>query len=150
MEKLNRWLTLASNVGMLIGVFIVVYELRQNTAVSAAQAAFEVNALLDNSYRVRAQDPRLAKLIEDGHNDPDALDSLEQTQFSAWLRADMNATETVWFFYKNGLIPEEDFAGYRAAICSRVTTAGGRRYWKDEAEYFASGFRESVDRWCFS
>jgi len=149
MDKLNQWLGLVANIGVLIGVFVVVYELRQNTSVSAAQAAFEVNALVDASYRARAQDPRLARLVEDGHNSPDALEDLERLQFYAWLRADINATETVWFYYKNGQIAEEDFGGFRNAICSRLTTPGGKLYWKEEALFFAEGFRESVNVWCF-
>jgi hypothetical protein len=32
-DNLNKWLTLAANVGVLIGIFVLVFELRQNQAM---------------------------------------------------------------------------------------------------------------------
>jgi len=148
MDRLNQWLTFVANVGVLIGVFVVAYEVRQNTAVATAQAALQMNEALDASYRARAQDSVLAALVMNGHDRPDGLSDVERDQFHAWLRADMNAAEAAWFQYENGLIPEQDFDGYKAAICSRVITAGGRAYWEQEKQYFASRFRNGIDDWC--
>ena len=38
---------------------------------------------------------------------------------------------------------------YGAAICERLTTKGGLRHWEEERENFASGFRDSIEEWCF-
>jgi len=110
---------------------------------------FELNSSFDASYRARAQDPVLAQLIKDGHDNPDELTELERNQFSAWLRADMNNAEAAWVYYKNGLIAEDTFDGSIAGICSRVITKGGQQYWEDENKYFAAKFRERIDEWCF-
>jgi len=37
MDRLNRWITLGANVGILIGLILVVYEIRQNSALVRAQ-----------------------------------------------------------------------------------------------------------------
>jgi len=39
MDRLNRWIALAANVGILIGLILVVYEIRQNSALVRAQIA---------------------------------------------------------------------------------------------------------------
>ena len=148
-EKWKDVLELVGIFAIIASLILVAFELQQSTAVSTAQAVFQVNTILDSSYRARAQDPVLAQLIKSGHANPESLTDLEHDQFSAWLRADMNAGESAWFQYENGLIPEGDFDGFKAAICSRVTTAGGRRYWQDEEKYYASRFRENVEDWCF-
>jgi len=36
-EKLNSWLTLGANVGVLIGIILLVYEIRQNSHLMRAQ-----------------------------------------------------------------------------------------------------------------
>jgi len=37
MDRLNRWITLGANVGILIGLILVGYEIRQNSALVRAQ-----------------------------------------------------------------------------------------------------------------
>lgn len=128
---------------------MVAYELRQSTAVATSQAAFDLNNALDESYRARTQNKDLDELIERGHSDPESLSARERSQFYAWLRADMNNVEAVWFYWDRGIIPQEDFDGYKKSICSRVITPGGRQYWQSERQFFSVGIRESIDEWCF-
>lgn len=40
-EFLNKWLTLVANIGVLIGLFLLVFEIRQNTELMRAQVAME-------------------------------------------------------------------------------------------------------------
>ena len=147
LKVVAEFIALASVVASLV---LVAYELRQNTAVASAQAVTELNAIVDGAYRARAQNAVLDQLVETGHSDPDSLSERETSQFHAWLRADMNSLEAVWFYYHNGIISREDFDGYIAAICSRVTSKGGEKWWSAQAKYYAGGFRESINSWCFS
>ena len=151
MQSAN-WKSIAEIIGIaaiVLSLLMVAYELRQSTALATAQAVFDLNTVLDEAYRSRTQDPELDELIERGHSKPDTLSERERTQFHAWLRADMNATEALWFYQNRGIIPQQDFDGYKEAICSRVKTPGGRTYWKSEAQFFASEFRQSINEWCF-
>ena len=148
----GKWkdlLELIGFVAIIVSLGLVALELRQNTAVTAAQAMLELNSAFDDSYRARAQDPVLAQLIKDGHENPDNLTDLERNQFAAWLRADMNNAEAAWVYYEQGLIAEDTFDGSIAGICSRVITQGVRQYWEDEAKYFAARFRKRIAEWCF-
>ena len=147
--KLKDVLELVGIAGIIGSLVLVAYELRQNTRIATGQATFLVNTSLDNAYRARAQDPTLAELIEKGDDAPQTLSDVERAQFFTWRRADLNTSEALWFFYENGLIAEENFDGYKFSICSRLITPGGREYWAEEASFFASGFREVVDEWCF-
>ncbi len=150
--KSTSWKDNAEIVGIgaiVFSLMLVAYELQQNAAVTTAKAIFEINTSVDAAYRARAQDPILDELVDKGHSDPDALSERERSQFAAWLRADMNLIEAIWFYYDNGLIADKDFDGYKAATCSRVATRGGREYWAAEAKFFAHGFRDSIEKWCF-
>lgn len=39
LDKLNRWLTLGANVGVLLGIFFLAFELRQNNALLQSEAS---------------------------------------------------------------------------------------------------------------
>jgi hypothetical protein len=136
-------------VSIVASLFIVAYQLRQSTALAMAQATFDLNTALDEPYRTRAQDATLDELVDKGHHDPDSLSERQQSQFDAWLRADMNLFEAAWFYYTNGFIKTTDSAGWRTSICSRVSTAGGKRFWEREAMYFSESFRTTIKGWCF-
>jgi hypothetical protein len=151
MMKSTRWKEIAELVALasvVASLVLVAYELRQSTAVASAQAVTDLSAIVDGAYRARAQNPVLDELIEKGHSTPDSLSDRERSQFDAWLRADMNSLEAVWFFYDNGIISREDFDGYIAAICNRVTSQGGMKWWDAQAKFYASGFRNSIGEWC--
>jgi hypothetical protein len=146
------WKGTAELVGIfavVLSLLLVAYELKQSTAVATAQAIFETNTVHDESYRARAQDPELDALIEQGHAEPDTLSERERSQFYAWIRADLNVIEAAWFYHDRGIIPQEDIDGFRDAFCSRVITPGGRQYWASNKKYFAVGFRNAIDEWCF-
>jgi hypothetical protein len=40
-DRLNRWLALGANVGVLIGLILLVYEVRQNSELMQAQISME-------------------------------------------------------------------------------------------------------------
>ena len=109
-------------IAIVASLILVAMELRQNTKVAQANALFQLSAALDDSYRRRAQDPVLAQLIKDGHEEKDSLTELQREQFASWLRADINHLEAIWTYYDLGLISDRNFDGFGASICSRVTT----------------------------
>ena len=148
----TSWKDIAELVGIatiVASLVLVSYELRQNTAVSTAQAVSDLNTAIDSAYRSRAQNAVLDELIGKGHSEPDTLSEREKSQFIAWLRADMNLIEASWFYYENRIISEQNFDGYKNAACNRVTTRGGLEYWAAEAKFFAHNFRKSIEEWCF-
>ena len=40
-DNLNRWLSLGANIGVLIGLILLVYEVRQNSELMRAQISME-------------------------------------------------------------------------------------------------------------
>ena len=112
--KRKSLLEMVGFVAIIASLILVAFELRQSRAVAITGATFQVNSGIDASYRARAQDPILAQLVIDGHANKESLTELERDQFSAWLRADMNNIEAVWFYFDSGLISEDNFSGYRS------------------------------------
>lgn len=45
-EQINKWLTLAANIGVVVGLVILILEMRQNAALSRTAIEVDKNALL--------------------------------------------------------------------------------------------------------
>ena len=80
-EKLNSWLMLGANVGVLIGLLLLVYEIRQNTSLMRA----EIHSMRAEGKATRqmdiANDGELMEIVARANaagfpTDPNAFDSL--------------------------------------------------------------------------
>ena len=115
MEKLNQWLTLAANLGVIAGLIFLGLEIQQNT-ISTRMAAREnatqghidyLGYLLDNTVLARANE----KL---SNNQP--VDNLEGNQMRIFLQMRWRHYERVYYQYRNDLISDQEWAGFEAGI----------------------------------
>ena len=84
-DNLNRWLTFGANVGVVIGLALLVIELNQNSELVRAQIhqarsdnyVSDVMALADSEFLL----PAYEKLADAGGiTDPNSLDALDPTE----------------------------------------------------------------------
>lgn len=115
MEKLNQWLTLAANLGVIAGLIFLGLEIQQNT-ISTRMAAREnatqghidyLGYLLDNTVLAHANE----KL---SNNQP--VDNLEGNQMRIFLQMRWRHYERVYYQYRNDLISDQEWAGFEAGI----------------------------------
>ena len=115
MEKLNQWLTLAANFGVIAGLIFLGLEIQQNT-ISTRMAAREnatqghidyLGYLLDDTVLARANE----KL---SNNQP--VDGLEDNQMRIFLQMRWRHYERVYYQYRNDLISDQEWAGFEAGI----------------------------------
>ena len=115
MEKLNQWLTLAANFGVIAGLIFLGLEIQQNT-ISTRMAAREnatqghidyLGYLLDNTVLARANE----KL---SNNQP--VDDLEDNQMRIFLQMRWRHYERVYYQYRNDLLSDQEWAGFEAGI----------------------------------
>jgi len=127
MDRLNRWITLGANVGILIGLILVGYEIRQNSALVRAQivaAAFSDQKALAIAKMGDDYPRALARSIEE----PGTM-TLEDI---AVVQSSLEAQLTE--FRRNGIMEEVGvFTGrwrQDIAYLSRpFTTPIGRKFW---------------------
>jgi len=68
LDQINRWMMLAANVGVLLGILFLVFELRQNTIASHAEAASNYQDSFSEievrtHYSQRGKLPELSSLL---------------------------------------------------------------------------------------
>ena len=109
-DKVNRWLTLGANIGVLVGIILILIELNQNSDLMRAQMTQARGDNIMQTYRdlllsdgwleVRAKQ-RAAGSIEEW------VDSLTPIEYErAWYRQliDFHDLRTQFFQYKAGYL----------------------------------------------
>ena len=62
-DRVNRWLTLGANIGVLIGIVLLVIEVRQNNENLVAQERANYNAGFSDLWGMAAEDSGLAEIL---------------------------------------------------------------------------------------
>ena len=114
-NKLNSWLSLLANFGVILGIVLLVYEIRQNTDMmraqinqSRAEAAMSEQQATYNSDHI----PALGAKIERG----DPLSTEDRIRYEAYLRAfNRNMDNQLWQ-YNQGLLGENIPRSMRTAV----------------------------------
>jgi len=126
-DRLNRWITLGANIGILVGLVLVVYEIRQNSDLVRAQiiaTAFSDKEVLAVAKMGEDYPGALARSIEE----PDDITLADVAVLEAALEARLVD------FRRNAIMEEIGvFTGrWRRDIPKEslpFTTPVGRKYW---------------------
>ena len=111
-DRLNRWLTFGANVGVLIGIILILIELNQNSEMMRAQMT---QARVDNlvgSYESRMHSDHWAEIMAKGRAAPtqaDWLESLTPVEYERvrfMLFRDGNDIQGQYLLYRDGFLDE--------------------------------------------
>jgi hypothetical protein len=114
-EKLNSWLTLGANIGVLIGLVLLIVEIQQNTEMMRAQinqsrteaAQSEQQATYNSDYM-----PAILTKVDKGEE----LTEEEMRRFQPYIRSfNRNMDNQLWQ-YKRGLLGENIPRSIRGAV----------------------------------
>ena len=90
LKKLNIWLTLATNVAVVLGIVFLVVEIQQNTAAIRSQSSIAINDSLAHLNQAIYTDPGFTDIWIRGRESLDSLDPIERERFTAYLLERLN------------------------------------------------------------
>jgi hypothetical protein len=140
-EKLNQWLTLFANLGVLVGIVFLAYELRQTTDTLAAQSILELNLATNAEMSLIAGDESMAEIELKAKNGIGELSPVELERYKWSWFASFNTYETAYLFYVKGLISEQEYNTYYEATCRSLTSPGIVDLLKTGGISFNGGFK---------
>jgi hypothetical protein len=111
-DRLNRWLTLGANVGVLIGIILLVLELNQNSVLMRAQIFNDRSGQGIELFTAVAESPELSKIMGVNFASGTPQDAIEfaklsetqKTQFRWFVRADRYRTENILYQQTLGVL----------------------------------------------
>lgn len=125
LKRLNTWLTLAANVGVLAGIVFLALEIGQNTAATHSAT---VQSVTDNStagLREYAANSDLSRIRLKGDFEHAALSELEKFQYFAHNRGYWLHFQNVYFQIGLGALEPRVWATYERIICVDLASRPG-------------------------
>jgi hypothetical protein len=144
LDQLNRWLTLAANLGVLLGIFLIIAELRQNARITQAQTRNDVSTELLDLLTPVYTDPQLADLLNRAEAGDD-LNDVEAAQFRYRAQTMFRYWENVHYQYRVGLYDEAEFSNQEAAWRIFMTRQPYIELWCAQRATFSAEFVAAFD-----
>ena len=107
LERLNRWLALAANTGVLIGILFLAAEIQQSNRIAKATTEIELrNAYGVLNAAIYSEESGVAALFVKAQSPDAALTPEETVRMRAWLTQAVNQWVAIEQAYLNELAPE--------------------------------------------
>ena len=147
MEKVNQWLTLAANIGVLVGILFLIVELDQNTRAQngATMQAFVAATAENNSILATNKD--LIDIVVRGDSDGmSVLNATEQRRYLHLATQVFQGWEALYLQTLDGTIDPTFWLSKRPGLADAFTNKGVRDFWSRSADlWFDARFRAEID-----
>jgi hypothetical protein len=143
LDALNKWLTFAANVGVIVGLILIAYELNQT------QEQLEMSALADatdnftQAMEVLVQDEDLSALLFRAESNFEELDQFEKWRVYKYLDGFLTMSEQDFLAMKS--IEAGTLGGFEYDWKLFMKQQHYRAYWTENEGRFGHEFREYVN-----
>jgi hypothetical protein len=148
-ERIGLWLSLLANAGVVLGLILLVIEIRHNTQATEALLHQDVvtYARDHTELLVGDENEKLAEIVFRGEVDPDSLSPHELEKFILFTAYRMGAWESSFVHHDEGLLSSrswELFDSWYSTLLHRGP--GYRRWWEASRHGYDRAFQEHVDQ----
>ena len=142
-DRLNRWMTLAANLAVLAGVFLLLFELQQNTESSELQAAQSYVALSHElDFRI-VDDPSLTALFLTPEDERTPEESI---RLDRWFFGSLRTWENGFFLHSRGVLDDDLWSGQKAFMADLLQESDElRTYYQTNRRHFSESFIVFLD-----
>ena len=116
MERLNQWLAILANFGVLIGVFAVAYELRQNTIATEVVSQRHESAAQDMAFLATALDSSIIAVAMMKNDKGEELSELEMSQLVQRQHMNFRIFEAAYYQFERGILEDSQWRRYAQII----------------------------------
>jgi hypothetical protein len=143
-DKLNRWLSLAANIGVIAGIIFLGIEIRQNTSVTRSAASQEISGAQVDFFMRVAESPDLARVVKVATESPGELSELEVLRYQYVTGAVFMLMEGAYKQYRLGFLPAAGWEPYERLITSFLNNPISRSWWVNSSAVFSPEFEAKV------
>ncbi len=148
-SKAVIWTQIFATLGIILGLVLVGYELRQTRQLTRAQLTSEnLSQAIQISLARAGENPEsvISKACQD-----QALSPEELVVFDAVMTAHAQGALRLWFIQQlSGFNREKYYLGVRADLAAIFETDAGRRWWKAGKPGYPQDFRKFGQEWMAS
>ncbi len=144
-STLSAWVQIFTNVIVITGVLLIVYEIRQNTRAIEAAETNNIYAGWREAVIVPVlHDPDLADTIAKARAG-DALTPGEQIRWAAFVGGKMDIWSQMLNLHENGVISTEVWQEWEGGFWEHWDIDEMASRWASNREIFGEAFRQHID-----
>ena len=144
LDRLNRWMTLAANIGVLAGIIFFAFELRQNTTTSRLQAASEFQGSFSEIEFFIAQSPEFAELLVKGRTGAE-VNGADQLRLTVFYGNVLRTWQNTYFLYRSKALDKNIWQGSQTRLTQILKEDRGLlTHWRNNKSQFSSDFNEMI------
>ncbi len=145
LDRINNWLTLIANLGVLVGIIFLAVEIGQNTQVNRSIATDSIQNASREQLMAMVEDEGLLA-IEIKARDEEELTRQERVKLSFYYEATLRHLENAYLQNEANLLTDELRFSHDGDIRSLTQRSGfAQRYWERNRSVFTEKFRDHVD-----
>ena len=142
---MNRWLTLGANLGVLVGIILLIVELNQNREMMRAQIRNDIATQEVQRMENIISNAEIADLLVRDQNG-DQLSPGEEMRIRFRRYSSFRSWENVHYQYKLGLFDEAEYMGSRESWQSIMSNRRSYvRHWCEFRLQTSVDFRTELD-----
>jgi hypothetical protein len=145
-DRHNRWLTLGANIAVLLGIALLVVELRQNQDVMRAQTRNDITQGELTLLLSTAENRELADIVVRANNGEE-LTAVEQLRNGLRSESTFRLWQNVHFQGRNGTYDAEEFSKHLDTM--EEVLHGSRtfvEYWCRKRQIYPAQFQEEINK----
>ena len=145
-DRLARWLTLVANIGVLVGIILLIVELDQNRDMMRSQTRNDISQGIADFLLVGGSDAQVASLrrrAEAGEK----LTPDEDLQYYLMLAANLRIWENIHYQYRHGTFDDSEFDGER--VTWRIIINANKFFpkaWCRTRIFYSTEFSSEIDQ----
>ena len=144
-NNVNRWLTLGANIGVLVGIILLIVELDQNRDMMRAQTRNEIANGLTDILSLTATSVELSEAFTRDNLDEE-LTPAETMMVNSRNNAIWRYWENVHYQYRQGMYDETEFSAHMDGIKNALGRQKGVvKMWCDRRLQYSPEFRVQID-----
>ncbi len=148
LDKLNQWLSLVANLGVMVGIIFLVVELSQNTQALNANAIQNSTQIAREYVMMLSQDPDVVRITMT--HDLSELSDIDRRR-AFWINRSLNTgIMGLYRLWRLGILPDEDWENWTRIICINTENPPFYELWTPETlipsyvEYVETACEKSV------
>lgn len=152
-DKMNKWLTLVANVGVIAGIVFLSLEIQQNTEQLSlnekALSRAELNEIMQQYSGLRQivmSNESFATLLVRGRSDYAELSEVDKERLSNYATERIYIAWAYWNRVNESIIPREGWIRTRKILQGTIASPWGKVAWNDHRELFDQNFVREVER----
>ncbi|GJM12267.1 MAG: hypothetical protein DHS20C12_06700 [Pseudohongiella sp.] len=140
-KLVSDWLTIISNLGVLIGLIFLIVEINQNSRIASATAQLE---LAQDRREIYQYADSMIEIESRFRRDEEVTDS-EAVIAARFYESRIRSYETQWHFWRNGLVDDDQFEASQELLEGTINTPIIMQLWNDTKDRYHPEFVRLVD-----